>query len=175
MYFCKTRWTSRWNCRFRLAWHATLGDVLFRRITRRECGPNVAFQTTRRHGSITRNARATSRTMKLRYRRQNDHDNTRISRPRPATPALKDKFFVIPAARHVSARFLTTFNLSYYPARVIIISSSFTGFSIEENGDRARQRFLTRWKFPYTNFIARRAIFLNSAEYIEKKLRNTTF
>lgn len=52
--------------------------------------------SNRPHGSIARNARVASRTVKLRYRRQNDHDNTRISRPCPATPALKDTFFAIP-------------------------------------------------------------------------------
>jgi len=35
------------------------------------------------HGSITRNARVASCTMKLRYRHQNDRDNTCISRPCP--------------------------------------------------------------------------------------------
>lgn len=49
----------------------------------------------RRHDSIPRNARVASRTVKLRYRRQNDHDNTRISHPRPPAPAFKDTFFVI--------------------------------------------------------------------------------
>lgn len=92
-------------------------DSLTRDVRRRVIPKNdpmraeCCLSNDQRHGSITRNARVTSRTVKLHYRRQNNHGNTQISRPQHRL--LRIQFSPFPCATR--PHLLTTFNSFLFP------------------------------------------------------------